>query len=157
MISILEFAHKCFIAAILSFITIVLIHVYIIPLPGDTYIIPFLVLIVMYVWIFYKLKEKYVTYDNPRKRKRFVVLRGVFGLFGMVFGFVGLIFSGLMRLSGSVSGLLGTGSMYGYKKHKETGEIKRDDPAADAVKRISEKAIYGKNYKNRDDDKYEKY
>jgi hypothetical protein len=28
---------------------------------------------------------------------------------------------------------------------------------ADALKKISEKAMYGKNYKNPDDDKYEKY
>jgi hypothetical protein len=114
-------------------------------------------LIILYIWIFYILENKFFTHKNTRTRKGIVLLGGIFGLGGMVFGFVGLIFSGLMRLSGSVSGLLGTGSMYGYKKHKETGEIKRDDPAADAVKRISEKAIYGKNYKNRDDDKYEKY
>ncbi len=61
----------------------------------------------------------------------------------------------MLGLSGSASEMLGLGSFYGYQQHKETGKRKRRDPVADGVRKISEKAMYGRNYKNPNDEKYE--
>jgi hypothetical protein len=78
-------------------------------------------------------------------------------IISIVFGFLGIATSGFMDLSGSVSDMLGLGSLYGYQKHQKTGEIKRNNPTIDAMRKVSEKAIYGKNYKNQDDDNYKNY
>lgn len=65
--------------------------------------------------------------------------------------------SEFLHLPGSVNEILGLGSFDGYKRHKNSGEIKRNEPILDALKNISKKAMYGKNYQNKEDDNYKDY